>query len=166
MTASTTTGVRAEAGYPTPGPTGFAGIKRCAIGSHTFASGDDEDGDIFAVCKIPAGATVVGGYVQGKDLDTGTEALDIDIGWAANGTESADVDGFGNLGLLSGDAVTDIRPETGLYYPLGGVLFTTGPQKFSADTVIQFEVNTAAGTLGGGKLTVVLDYVFDENDEI
>jgi len=166
MVASTTTGARAATAFPVPGPAGFSGVLRAAIGSHTFATGDDEDGDIFQVCKIPAGATVVGGYIQGKDLDTGVEALDIDIGWASNGTEAADPDGFGNLGLLSGDAVLDSRPEVGLYYALGGVLFTTGPQKFTDTTTIQFEVNTAAGTLGGGKLTAVLYYVFDVNDTI
>lgn len=161
MTASTTTAATAAAGYPVPGPAGFAGILRVARGSHTFATGDDEDGDIFQLCKIPAGATVIGGYVQGKDLDTGTEALDIDIGWAANGTESADPDGFGNLGLWSGDAVTDVRPEAGIYYNLGGVLVSTGPQTFTNDTTIQLEVNTAANTLGGGIITAVVYYTFD-----
>lgn len=159
MTASTTTTSRAAATFPVAGAAA-KGVLQFSTGSHTFATGDDEDGDIFQLCRVPAGATVLGGYLQGKDLDTGTEAFDADLGWAANGVEAADPDGFGNFGLWSGDAVTDVRPEVGIYYNLGGVLYTTGPQTFTNETIIQLEVNTAAGTLGGGKITVVVFWAF------
>lgn len=117
------------------------------------------DGDIYQLVRLPAGATVVGGYLQAVDLDTGTEALDMDIGWAANGIEAADPDGFGNLGVLSGDAVTDIKPEAGLFYVLGGVLFSAGPQSFTNETIIQVEANVAANAGGTGKLWIVIHYV-------
>lgn len=117
------------------------------------------DGDIYQLVRLPAGATVVGGYLQAVDLDTGTEALDMDIGWAANGVDAADPDGLGNLGVLTGDAVTGIKPEAGLYYPLGGVLFTAGPKTFSAETIIQVEANAAANAGGTGKMWVVIHYV-------
>lgn len=159
MTASTTTGTRATSTFPVPGP-GEPGVLKVAYGSHTFAATDDEDGDIFKLCIIPAGATVLGGYIQGKDIDTGTEAFDADLGWADNGVDSADPDGFGNFGLWSGDAVTDVRPEAGIFYNLGGVLYSTGPKTFTVDTTIQLEVNTAAGTLGGGIITAVVFYTF------
>lgn len=158
MTASTTTTARAASTFPVAGPAP-QGVLQVAWGYHTFASGDDEAGDVFLMCKIPAGATIIGGYVRGKDLDTGTEALDIDVGWTANGAEAADPDGLGNLGLWSGDAVTDVRPEVGIYYNFGGVLMTTGPQSFTRETTIALTVNVAAGTLGGGKVTVVVFYV-------
>lgn len=158
MTASTTTTARAADDFPVFQGVG-SGFLQVAYGSHTFVATDDEDGDIYELCKLPKGAVVLGGYVIGTDLDTGTEALDIDIGWAANGDEIADPDGFGNLGLWSGDVVTDVRPEVGIYYPLGGVLFGAGFKTFEAETTIQFEVNTAAGTLGGGFAGAVIFYV-------
>jgi len=80
-----------------------------AWGTYTLAANPSQN-DVIEFCKVPAGATVIGGFFQGADIDTGTEALDIDIGWAANGTDAADTDGFGNLGVLTGDAITDFRP--------------------------------------------------------
>ena len=128
-----------------------------AYGIYTIAA-VVEDGDIFEMCKLPSGAVVVDGVFYGDDIDTGTEALDMDIGWAANGTDAADPDGFGNLGLLSGDAVTDIKPEASLWYPLGGVLRTAGPKTFSAETTIQVEANTASNAGHTGVITVVVYY--------
>lgn len=159
MTASTTTTARAATTYPVAGAA-VKGALQFSLGSHTFATGDDEAGDVFLMCKVPAGATVIGGYVQGKDLDTGTEALDIDCGWTANGTEAAAPAGFGNFGLWSGDVVTDVRPEVGIFYNLGGVLYTTGSQYFTNETTIALTVNVAAGTLGGGKITVVVFWAY------
>ncbi len=158
MTASTTTTARAAASFPVAGPAA-AGVLQVAYGTHTFASGDDEAADVFLMCKIPAGATIIGGYVRGKDLDTGTEALDIDVGWTANGAESADPDGLGNLGLWSGDAATDVRPEVGIYYNFGGVLMTAGPQTFTRETTIALTVNTPANVLTSGLVTVVVHFV-------
>jgi hypothetical protein len=117
------------------------------------------DGDIYELVRLPAGATVVGGYLQAVDLDTGTEALDMDIGWAANGVDAADPDGFGNLGVLTGDAVTGIKPEAGIYYPLGGVLFSAGPKSFTNETIVQVEANAAANAGGTGKMWIVINYV-------
>lgn len=118
------------------------------------------DGDIYELVKIPAGATVVGGYLYADDLDTNaTETLDMDIGWAANGSDAADPDGFGNLGVWTGDAITGIKPEVGNYFVLGGVLFTTGPQTFAKETTIQVEANATAATFAAGKMWVVVHYV-------
>lgn len=123
-------------------------------------SANPADGDIYELVKLPAGATVVGGYLYGDDLDTNaTETLDLDLGWAANGEEAADPDGFGNLGVWTGDAVVGIKPEVGNYFPLGGVLFTTGPQTFTNETTIQLEANAAAATFAAGSVWLVVDYV-------
>lgn len=139
---------------------GMGGDLKVAVGSLELGTALAQD-DVLQFCRLPAGAVVVGGHLMGDDIDTGTETLDIDIGWAANGTESADPDGFGNFGVITGDAVTGIKPETGIYYPLGGVLFTGGPQKFSAETVIQGDVNAAANAGGTGTLTLVVFYFVD-----
>lgn len=135
-----------------------SGLLCVAWGTITVAAAP-ADGDIYQMCRVPAGATVLGGYIQADDLDTGTEALDMDVGWAANGVEAADADGFGDLGLWSGDVVANLRPEVGIYYPLGGVLITTGPQTFTNETIIQIECNTAPGTVTAGPMSLVVYYV-------
>jgi hypothetical protein len=96
--------------------------------------------------------------VQGADIDTGTEELDFDIGWAANGAESADPDGFGNFGVVTGDVSVHLA-VAGIYLPFQGVLQTTGPQTFTRETIIQAVVNTDAATGGTGILTAVVFYV-------
>lgn len=106
--------------------------------------------DVIEMLRLPAGATVVGGYLRATDIDTGTEALDIDIGWAANGTEEANPDGFGNLGIWTGDSNNDFQ--------LGGELWATGPQYFTEETVIQLDVNAAANAGGTGKIWLVVHF--------
>lgn len=157
MAAETLTADRAADGFPVFKPSG-AGLLCCAYGTYEIAA-NVEDGDIFEMCKVPAGAVVVDGYVRADDLDTNaTETLDMDVGWAANGTESADPDGFGNLGVWTGDAVSDLKPETYNYFPFGGTL-KDGPKSFTNETTIQVEANAAAATGGTGTLTVCVFYV-------
>lgn len=152
-------GTRGNAAFPIGG-FGEGPNLKVAWGSYTLASNPSQN-DTIDFCWLPKNAIVLGGYLQAKDVDTGTEAFDLDIGWTANGVEAADSDGFGNLGVWTGDAITDLRPEVGIFYPLGGVLFTTGPQKFSAPTKIQGLVNAAANATGTGIITVVIFYVID-----
>lgn len=156
MVAETLTSTRAASTFPLSGPA-TAGVLQVAWGTYTLAA-NVEDGDIFEMCKIPAGATVVGGYVQAADLDTNaTETLDMDIGWAATADEVADPDGFGNLGVWTGDASVHL-PVAGNWFPLAGVLQSAGPKTFSAEAMIQVEANAAAATGGTGVLTVVVFY--------
>jgi hypothetical protein len=140
-----------------------AGVVQCAWGSYTLAANPTAN-DIIQFCRIPAGATVIGGEFRGEDIDTGTEALDIDIGWPANGGTgvgaTADPDGFGNFGTLDGDAVNFIRPEASIYYPLNGTL-KSGPITFDAETIVQGIVNTAANAGGTGVLWVIVYYTID-----
>lgn len=156
MAAETLTSTRAAATFPV-----FQahqdGVLCVAFGTYAIGAAV-EDGDIFEMCKIPAGATVVDGVVYSDDIDTGTEALDMDVGWAGNGTDAADPDGFGNLGTWTGDASTT-KPEAGNYFPFGGVLRSGGPKTFSAETTIQVEANTASNAGHTGQLTVVVYYV-------
>lgn len=158
---ATFTATRAAGGFPVAG-NGEAASLKVATGKYTISSAP-ADGDIWELCKVPKNAVVVGGTLYAGDLDTGTEALDMDLGWAANGTDAADPDGFGNFGVLTGDAVTGYKPETGTLLPLAGVLITGGPKKFSEETTIQVEANAAAGTFASGTLSVVVYYFVDEN---
>lgn len=158
MTAETLTSTRAASGFPTAGP-GLGGNLKCAYGSYDIAA-VVEDGDIFELCRLPAGATVVGGWLIGADIDTGTETLDMDLGWAANGDEVADPDGFGNLGVWTGDVSVHV-PVAGNFFPVQGVLFTAGPKTFNAETIIQVEANAASNAGHTGMITVVILYVME-----
>lgn len=156
---ATLTAARARSSFPVAGH-GFGGAMKVAWGSYTLAA-NPTAADIIEFCRVPAYATVLGGYLMGADIDTGTEAFDMDIGWAANGTEAADPDGFGNFGVLSGDVITELIPVAGIYRPLQGVLLTAGPQTFSAETVIQGVVNAPANAGGTGVLTLVVFYTLE-----
>lgn len=157
---ATYTADQAASTYPTFG-TGPAGSLKVAYGSITSTE-TLADNDVINVCKVPAGATVLGGYVLANDIDTGTEELDIDIGWLANDDEIADLDGFGNFGVWSGDPVTDLIPVAGNYKPLQGVLLTAGPKTFTAETTISLDVNTNAATQAASwTVTAVVFYVFN-----
>ena len=121
---------------------------KAAWGTYTHAS-NLAAATVIEYCRVPKGATIIGGYWCATDLDTGTEELDIDIGWAANGDEIADTDGFGNLGTLTGDVSVHLGVAS-IWIPFVGVLFTAGPKTFNAETVLQALVNTDAAT-GGTK---------------
>jgi hypothetical protein len=165
MVAETLTATRGATGFPIAHYAG-AGVLQCAYGTYTIAAAV-EDGDIFEMCWVPAGAVVVGGYFYGADLDTGTETLDMDIGWAANGGsgtyDAADPDGLGNLGTLTGDvfAAGNVSPVVGLMYPLSGVLAAGTLPQFTKKTKIQIEANTAGNAGHTGVVTVVVWYVVD-----
>lgn len=156
---ATLTSTRAATGFPVDG-VGEGQSLKVAYGTYTLAANPSQN-DVIQECWLPAFARVLGGWVQAKDIDTGTESFDADVGWEANGAEAADPDGFGNFGVWTGDAVTDLRPEVGVYFPLGGVLFTTGPQKFTRQTRVSLTVNAAANATGTGQITVVVLYVMD-----
>lgn len=157
MAAETLTGSRAKAYVPLGGA-GPAFDVKAAWGTVTVDAAT-EDGDIFKACKVPAGATVIGGWITSGDGDTGLETLDIDIGWAANGVDAADPDGFGNLGVWTGDASK--TAPTGNFFHFLGVLQTVGPKTFTAETTIQLETNAAAATGAAMEVTVVVLYLYN-----
>lgn len=156
---ATLTATRAASGFPVFKPSG-AGVLGVSYGTYTLAA-NPTAADVIEFCRIPKGAVVLFGFVTGADIDTGTETLDIDIGWAANGVEAADPDGFGNLGInvWTGDAVTGWKETVGVHFPLQGVLQTSGPQTFSAETTIIGTVVAAAAAGGTGAITVTVCYV-------
>lgn len=155
-----------------PQSAGYAGTVKAAWGKYSIASTALEDGDIFEMCWLPPNSLVVGGTAYFGDIDTGTEAVDIDIGWAANGGantytdqngtvwdnagDDADPDGFVNGGVLTGDAVLDLLAAGSSMRPFP---LSTGPLFFSAKTKVQLEVNAAQGTGAEGVATVVVYYV-------
>lgn len=150
---------------------GLAGTVKAAFGKYAVAA-NVEDGDIFEMCKLPKNCIVVGGAFYAGDMDTGTEALDMDVGWAANGGgaatftdntgttwsnsgENASAAGFVNAGVLSGDTITDLLAGSNMRpFPMA-----TGPLYFSEETMVQVEANVAAATFAAGTITVVVYYV-------
>lgn len=152
---ATVTALAAQSYYPTAGQ-GMGGSLKVATGVYEIASALSAD-DIVQFCKLPAGAVVVAGWFYGDDIDTGTEALEIDIG------TSDDPDQFLNSGVISGDVITDLKPVAGIVYPFQGTLLTAGPQLFTSETTIQGKVIAAANGGGTGTLSVVVFYFVDPN---
>lgn len=171
MTAETLTANRAKAAVAAFGH-GIAGNLKCAYGQYSIAVAALEDGDIFEMCWLPPRSLVVGGILYIDDLDTGTEAVDIDLGWADNGAAStyvaadgtsysndgatADPDGFVNGGVLTGDAITDLLAAGSnirIFPMVGGFRF------FAEKTKVQLEVNVAQATPQAGVASVVVFYV-------
>lgn len=154
---ATLTGSRAASTFPVGGPAN-QGVLQVAWGTYTFTA-NPTIADVVEFCKLPAGATVIGGFYQGADIDTGTETFDFDIGWAANGTDVADPDGFGNFGVQDGDVVAQFRPVAGIYYPFLNIIQDSGFKTFAAETKIIGTVVAAAAAGGTGTVKVVVYYV-------
>lgn len=153
---ATFTAARAASTFPVTAVTG--GVLNVAWGTIEVAA-NPVAADIYEMCRIPAGAVVVGGRIWSDDLDTNaTETLDLDIGWLANGVESADPDGFGNLGVFTTDTVAGVKPESGYNFAFGGKLITDGPQSFTNETVIAVTTVATAATFAAGTLSVRVDY--------
>jgi hypothetical protein len=168
MAAETLTGTRAASNFPVR-TSGLADNVKVAWGTYAVAA-NVEDGDIFEMCKIPKNSAIIGGFFASGDLDTGTEAIDLDVGWAANGGDAtfdvagtsytnsgntADPDGLANMGVLTGDAITDLLAAGSnlRLFPMA-----TGPLYFSAETMIQVEANVAAATFAAGTIYVCVFY--------
>lgn len=168
MTAETLTATRAADSFPVYQAQG-SGAVCAAYGTYEVAA-NVEDGDIFEMCKVPAGARILGGWYYADDMDTNaSETLDMDIGWAANGGtgtwDSATPTGLGNLGVSVGDAFAtpNIGATAGTIAPLQGVLADGDLPYFTKETTIQVEANAVAATFAAGAISVVVLYVVDES---
>jgi len=157
MAAETLVATHAATGFPVSA-IGPAGDVKVAYGTYAIAA-NVEAGDIFELCKLPAGATIVGGELRADPLDThATPTLDMDLGWKATADEVTDTDGLGNLGVWSDTAVAGYRTEVGHIFPLQGIVMTAGFKTFTAEAVIQLYANAAAATFAAGDVTVVVYY--------
>lgn len=171
MTAETLTSNQAGSTV-SPAKNSMAGVLHAAYGKYSVAA-NVEDGDIFEMCKLPAGALVIDGKFWCEDIDTGTEVLDMDVGWADNGDSSATITladgttytnmsagsasatGFVNGGVLTGDAITDLV-ASGNLRPFN---MAAGPVYFSKETKVQVEANVAANAFTAGVIYVVVYYL-------
>ncbi len=148
---------------PVPGPAAGPGLVHClyeVVDITTIAVATNT----VDIGYLPRGAIPIGGYFSAIDLDTGTEALDMDLGIAANsafgGTDVADPDFFMNGGVFNGDAITDLIPASTANY--ANLRMICGPfpvTQLSAKTLVQMLTNTAANATGIGKFAVCIFYL-------
>jgi hypothetical protein len=147
---ATLTSTRAAAGFPATLFAG-AGVLNVAYGSYDLSAEPAAASDL-AICKVPAGAVILGGWIRTEDLDSdASETIDIDVGTVA------DPDAFGNFGVQTGDAVTGYLPEGGVLLPLHGTL-KDGPVTTTADTDIIVTFVDDPATFAAGTVTVVVFY--------
>ena len=110
--------------------------------------------DTITFFTLPAGTTVHKGWLQGDDIDSGTEELEINIG------DSTTTDRFLNSGVLTGDAITGTKPEAGIDIYLFGTL-KDGPYTYTSATDI---IGTFVAAAGGGTGTITLSMLVTYND--
>jgi len=155
---TTFTATRGAATFPVAKSTG-AGLVHAAYGVYNVTV-EPVPADIYQMCRVPAGATVIDGFIRHGDIDTnGSETMDFDVGWEATADEAADPDGFGNFGIQDGDAVVGYLPEGGVRLPLNGVLASAGPKTFTAEATISVTCVDDPATFTAGYVTVVVYYL-------
>lgn len=161
---ATLTADRGAASFPVFTPSG-AGVVCAAYGTYAVTV-DPSPADDYKMCRLPAGAVVLGGNLYAADLDTNaTETFDIDVGWLANGGsgtyDAVDTDGLGNFGIITGDAFAagNVSNVTGVNYPLAGLLVTGVLPSFTKETTIAITVVDDTATLTAGSISVVVYYV-------
>ena len=155
-------GDRAAASFPVA-QSHVGGAVMVAYGSYEVTINPVAN-DTYELCKVPAGAVILDGKFYCDDLDEGTEVMNLDVGWKANGGsgtyDSVDADGLGNLGVLLGDvAAPNLATAVGLIYNLAGPIFGNGDfPTFTRETVIQVTAVVAANSFTAGALSCYVIY--------
>lgn len=130
-------------------PGSGAGTLKCLYGTYEIGTALSA-ADIINFFTAPAGFTPLFGWLQGDDIDTGTETLEIDIGIAGATTK------YLNSGVLTGDTIANEKITVGIKIPLQEELMTVKPTAFTSDTVIIGTITAAANAGGTGTLTLVM----------
>jgi hypothetical protein len=129
-----------------------AGELACGYGVVDITTKAAKD-DVLQFFYLPQRAVALRGMLQGADLDTGTEALEIDIG------NSDDPDKYLNSGVLTGDVVTEHVTVAGIMTHLQGTFITLGVQAaLTAPEGVLGTVIATANDGGTGKLALMIDY--------
>ncbi len=134
--------------------------------------------DTIVMCKLPKGAVIVGGYLQGDKIDSavaGSNLLSINIGLdkavvLQSGTTVTAASTSNALAaawaLGGGDtaAVTGYKPDTEVRnLPLGGLLLTEGPLLCTDETNAVVVVRASTLALTTGTLTLMVDYYMGQH---
>ena len=104
--------------------------------------------DIINFFVAPKGFTPLYGWMVGDDLDTGTEALEIDVGITGDTTK------YINSGVITGDTDPYGQITVGIRIPLQEDLMTVKPTAFTSDTTVIGTITAAANAGGTGTLTL------------
>lgn len=141
---------------PAPG-VGASGSLKCLYGTYTFTSITIIN-DTVKLFTIPKGFVPMSGMLVGADLDTGAEALELDVG------VTGDLTKYLNSGVITGDAgEPDEKLSAGIFLPLQEELMTVKPTAATADISCLLTVTAAAAATGTGVVTVYMYGLF--NDE-
>jgi hypothetical protein len=146
---------QAGSGAPVPG-SGSVGDLKVLYGSIEIATALTIN-SVITLFTIPKGFTPMFGWLVGDDIDTGTEALEIDIG------VTGDADKYLNSGVITGDTATpDEKITVGIRLPLQEDLMTVKPTKVAADIDCIATIVAAANAGGTGTVTVFLCGVYND----
>lgn len=135
---------------------GDGGNLKVLIGTYTFAS-ITVINDVVKLFTIPKGFTPLFGRLVGADLDTGTEALELDVGVTGDTTK------YLNSGVITGDTGEPNNKITvGIMLDLQEDLITVKPTAVTADIDCLLTVTAAANATGTGVVTVYLCGVYND----
>jgi hypothetical protein len=137
------------ANYPVPKPIG-GGVTFLCWGTYNATAALTVN-DTVAICRIPANSYVFDGVLRADDIDTGTGVMELDVGIAANGVDTADPVAFLDSGALNGTALTNYFPVAGIRIPFTGLV---QPRLFTVETIVMVKVTAAPNAGGTGRLTV------------
>lgn len=165
--ATTFTGPRAGAGIVPVDP--GMGFVTFGIPGWIDIATNPTANDVYELCWLPAGFVCTGGFIYSTDFDVGTEALDMDLGWASNGGsgtyDAADSDGLGNFGVWNGDAFAtgNISIVAGNIMSFAGAFLSgTGVfPYFTKKTKVQALCNVTANSFSAGRLSIICNGYVD-----
>jgi hypothetical protein len=126
-----------------------AGTLKCIYGSIEIGTALTVN-SVIHFCTAPVGFTPLYGWLVGDDLDTGTEALEIDVGITGDTTK------YLNSGVITGDTIANEKITVGIKIPLQEDLMLVKPTAFTSDTDIIGTITAAANAGGTGTLTLMM----------
>ena len=127
--------------------TGSGGSLTCLYGTIEIAAAASA-ADTINLFTMPVGFTPLFGRMVGDDIDTGTEALEIDIGIAGATAKYLD------SGVITGDTIANEKITVGISIPLQEDLMTVKPTEVTTATDVIATYTAAANAGGTGTLTV------------
>lgn len=134
---------------------GPAGNLKVLYGEKTFTTAPSAS-DVIKMFVIPKGFVPMFGYLMGDDIDTGTEALELDVGITGDTTKYLD------SGVITGDTIANEKITVGIKIPLQEDLMTAPAAAFTEDTDCIVTVTAAANSGGTGTVKVILCGVYND----
>lgn len=135
---------------------GAFGDLKCCYGSIEVATAASAD-DTINMFTMPKGFTPLWGQLVGDDIDTGTEALQLDVGITGDSTK------YLNSGVITGDTVAAGKITVGIKLELQEDLMTVKPTELTADTDCIVTVTAAANSGGTGTISVFLFGLYNDS---